>query len=123
VDPRLSDGALLEQRTLSRWENEGGSVIDQAQCVPGPEEERLEVPELTNAEVVQLRIRVIALEGLVAALLVDATDQQLDRAREMAAFITPRSGSTPHSLTIRAAAQMIHLLERAGQFPAQMSPV
>ena len=73
-------------------------------------------PPLTNAELVQLRIRVIALENLVIALLTDASDKQLDLVREMAAYISPRPGFTPHRLTIRAAAEMISLVERAGHF-------
>ena len=74
------------------------------------------IPELTNAEIVQLRIRVIALENLVIALLADASERQLDLAREMAAYISPRPGFTHHPLTVHAAAQMIDLVERASHF-------
>ena len=74
------------------------------------------VPELTNAELVQLRIRVIALENLMIALLAEASDRQIDLAREMATYISPRPGFTQHPLTIHAAAQMIDLVERANQF-------
>jgi hypothetical protein len=75
-----------------------------------------EVPELTNAELVQLRIRVIALENLVITLLAEASDRQLDLVREMAAYTSPRPGFTHHPLTIHAATQMINLVERAGRF-------
>jgi hypothetical protein len=101
---------------LSRWDNEGGA----GPC--GPQEGQIsaeaqsEVPELTNAELVQLRVRVIALENLVISLLAEAPDRQLDLAREMAAFISPRPGFTHHPLTIHAAAQMIDLVDRAGHF-------
>ena len=101
---------------LSRWDNEGGA----GPC--GPQEGQIsaqaqsEVPELTNAELVQLRVRVIALENLVISLLTEAPDRQLDLAREMAAFISPRPGFTHHPLTIHAAAQMIDLVDRAGHF-------
>jgi hypothetical protein len=77
---------------------------------------RSEVPQLTNAELVQLRIRVIALENLVVALLAEASDRQLDLAREMAGYISPRPGFTHHPLTIHAAVQMINLVERADRF-------
>jgi hypothetical protein len=77
-----------------------------------------EVPELTNAELVHLRVRVIALENLVISLLAGATDRQLDLAREMAGYISPRPGFTQHPLTIHAASQMIDLVERAGRFRA-----
>jgi hypothetical protein len=101
---------------LSRWDNEGGA----GPC--GPQEGQIspeaqsEVPELTNAELVRLRVRVIALENLVISLLAEAPDRQLDLAREMAAFISPRPGFTHHPLTIHAAAQMIDLVDRAGHF-------
>jgi len=114
--PHRSDGAALPQRALSRWENEGGFVADSARGAAGHGEEPSRIPELKDAELVQLRIRVIALESLVTVLLAEATDRQLDRVREMAAFISPRPGFTPHSLTIRAATQMLHLVERAGHF-------
>lgn len=74
-----------------------------------------DVPPLTNAELSQLHIRVIALEGLMTALLSEASDRQLEMAREMAAYISPRPGFTHHPLTIRAATQMIDLIERASR--------
>jgi hypothetical protein len=101
---------------LSRWDNEGGASPrgPQEDLIPG--EVQSQVPQLTNAELVQLRIRVIALENLVITLLADASDGQLDLARKMAAYISPRPGFTHHPLTIHAAAQMIDLVERAGHF-------
>ena len=74
------------------------------------------VPRLTNTELVQLQTRVIALENLVVALLAQGTLGQLELARKMAAYISPRPGATPHPLTIHAAAQMVHFVERAEQF-------
>jgi len=71
---------------------------------------------LTNAELVQFQIRVIALENLVIALLAQAREPQLDLARDMAAYISPRPGFTPHRLTIHAAAEMISLVDRASKF-------
>jgi hypothetical protein len=77
---------------------------------------------LTNAELAQLRIRVIALENLVIALLAQAPDQQLALARRMAAYISPREGCTPHPVTLRAAAEMLSLVERAGRYPHPWTP-
>ena len=71
---------------------------------------------LTQAEQTQLHVRVIALENLVIALLASATEHQLDCAREMAAYISPRPGATQHPLTIHAAAEMVRLVERAINF-------
>jgi hypothetical protein len=101
---------------LSRWENEGGAGPGGPQGGSFAAEVQSETPALTNVELVQLRIRVIALENLVIALLADASERQLDLAREMAAYISPRPGSTHHSLTVHAAAQMIDFVERAGHF-------
>ena len=72
-----------------------------------------EVPPLTNAELVQLQIRVIALENLVVALLSGASDQQLELVRGIAASIFPRPGTQPHRLTVQATAQMQHLAQRS----------
>jgi len=68
------------------------------------------------AELVQLRIRVIALENLVIALLAQSTKSQRDLALGMAAYISPRPGFTNHRSTIHAATQMIHLVDRADHF-------
>jgi hypothetical protein len=69
-------------------------------------------------ELTQLRIRVIALENLVIALLAQAPDAQLHEARKMATYISPRPGHTPHHLTLRAADEMRSLVDRANQFRA-----
>lgn len=95
---------LQRQKSLSRWGNEGGAF---------PEEAHPDVPELTNAELVQLRIRVIALENLVMTLLAEGPDRQLGVARETASYILPRAGFTQHPLTIRAAAHMTDMVDRA----------
>ena len=96
LKPDSLDPSQQRQAALSRWDNEGGA----GPCGP------------------QLRVRVIALENLVISLLAEAPDRQLDLAREMAAFISPRPGFTHHPLTIHAATQMIDLVDRAGHFRA-----
>jgi hypothetical protein len=114
--PNALDPAQLRHRALSRWDNEGGATLGghQEGVIPGGVQS--EVPPLGNAELVQLRVRVIALENLVISLLARSPDRQLDLVREMAAYISPRPGFTPHHLTIRAAAEMMHLVERAEHF-------
>lgn len=97
---------------LSRWENEGRALGDRT-----PDDLAvLEVPPLTNTELVHLRVRVIAAENLLLALLAGATEAQTAMAAEMAAYILPREGHTPHPLTIHAAQQMLQLLDRATRF-------
>jgi len=77
---------------------------------------------MTNAELVQLRIRVIALENLVIALLAEAPDRQLALAREMATYISPRNGFTPYPVTLRAADEMLSLVDRADRYPRPVQP-
>jgi hypothetical protein len=117
-DKEPDSAASLRQRqmALSRWDNEGGAGLDGPQGGSVSAEAQSGIPELTNAELVQLRIRVIALENLVIALLAEASERQLGLAREMAAYIAPRPGFTHHPLTLHAAAQMIDLVERAHHF-------
>lgn len=97
------------QAALSRWDDEGGAA-------PRLPEVQSAIPDLTNVELVQLRVRIIALENLVITLLAEASDRQLDRVREMASYISPRPGSAHHPLTIHAAAQMLNLVDRARHF-------
>jgi hypothetical protein len=114
--PNISntDNALVG--ALSRWENEGGAESHNPQKGSISEEVQSETPQLTNGELVQLRVRVIALENLVITLLAGASDRQLELAREMAVYISPRSGFTHHPLTVYAATHMIDLVERSGHF-------
>ena len=111
----LLERSKLRERALSRWENEGGAEVTGPQHGPAPHEYGGGAPALSNAELVQLQVRVIALENLVLALLSQASTQQLELVREMASYIAPRPGFTPHHLTIHAAAQIVHLAERAGR--------
>ena len=88
--------------------------------IPAPASKQDEHPPedtpLTNAELVQLRIRVIALENLVIAMLAEAPDRQLTLARGMATYISPRAGCTPHPVTLRAADEMLSLVGRADRY-------
>jgi hypothetical protein len=104
------------QHALSRWDNEGGAGPDGPAMDSARDNERIPIPELTNAELVTLRIRVIALENLMISLFATASRDQLQLAREMASYISPRPGFTQHPLTIHAAAHMVDLVERANHF-------
>jgi hypothetical protein len=115
-EPDFVDPSQQHQMALSRWDTEGGAGPSGPQKGSVSGDMQSEIPHLTNAELVQLRIRVIAIENLVIALLAESSDRQLGLVREMAAYISPRSGSAHHPLTIQAAAQMVDLVERAGQF-------
>ena len=74
------------------------------------------MPKTAEAELGALRVRVIALENLVIALLASGSDQQLELARRMDSHISPRAGFTTHPLTTRAAAHITDIIERASRF-------
>ena len=74
----------------------------------------------TATECAQLRIRIIALENLVVALLAQAPERQLALVHEMATHISPRPGFTAHRATLHAADERRSLLVRAGRF--RMAP-
>jgi len=114
--------AQLRLGTPSRWDNEGGAIPRGIEGVAIFGDAQSEIPKLTNAELVQLRIRVIALENVVMALLAKTTDRQLDIVRDMTAYISPRPGFTQHPLTVHAAAEMLHLVERALHVRGVMLP-
>src|SRR3954449_12286832 len=112
---RLSE-ALQRQRALSRWDDEGGAETDGPQTAPHVVEGEPPVPKMGDAEMGALHVRVIALENLVIALLAAASDGELEAARKMASYISPRPGFTHHSLTLHAAGHMTDLIERAARF-------
>ncbi len=94
---------------LSRWDNEGGHQ-------PKIDERGSDDPKMTNTELVQLRVRVIALENIVLALLADQPAGTYDKVREMAELISPREDATQHPLTIEAALHMNRFADRAARF-------
>ena len=108
-----SERERLREKAFSRWDNEGGAG-EGGRVHQTSTETPAETLPLTNAELVQMQIRVIALENLLVVLLTETSGEQLDLAREMAAYISPRPGHTPHPLTIHAAARMISLIKGAG---------
>lgn len=113
----------LLQKSLSRWENEGGHEMAKQMNTSTSAEQPADglggVPPLTNSELVQLQIRVIALESLVVALLAEASEQQLKLVRELAESIVPRPG-VDHRLTVNATAQMEHLTQRSRRLQLRM---
>lgn len=110
-----SKDALLRQRALSRWDNEGGAKHADLE-IHSSEDHQATVPKMSESELVALHIRMIALENLVISLLATASDGQLELAREMASYISPRPGFTQHPITTRAADHMTDLVERAERF-------
>lgn len=112
----LPETLRQRQAALATWENEGGAGPRLGPRTAQSGAARPGAPPLKNAELVQLQVRMIALENLVIALLATASDRELALAGEMSAYISPKPGFTRHRLTIHAAAQISHLLERSGHF-------
>jgi len=96
-------------RALSRWDDEGGAQTEQENQAP-------EDPQMSNAELVQLRVRVIALENIVLALLSESPEKTHEKVREMAKLISPRADATQHPLTTEAASHMNRFADRAARF-------
>ena len=88
-----SSQAIQRQQALSRWDNEGGAA--DPTVTPVADKKQIPTPEMSNADLVALHVRVIALENLLISLLATASDQQLELAREMAGYISPRPGFIP----------------------------
>ncbi len=106
-----SKAGEVRSAAMSRWEE-----VSVADTTAGPG--AVEEPHLTNTELVQLRVRVIALENIVIALLAGGSDRLGASVREMAVTIAPHAGATSHPLTVHAATNMIQLLDRASHFRA-----
>lgn len=66
-----------------------------------------------HAELVQMRIRMIAMENLLLAVLAGSDQETRRRVRERADEIRPRPDAVDHPLTELARAEMLRLLERA----------
>jgi hypothetical protein len=122
TDWKVARSARWRQETLARWENEGGALDADGDAEFSGVFGEDELLPLADAELMQLRIRVIALENLIVALLAKAPEEQLRVARERAGYIAPRPGFTPHKLTIHAENQMLGLVERAVRFRTGNSP-
>jgi hypothetical protein len=106
----------LLHETLEGRENEGVTPIPDLSRQATLDNWQRDIPPLTDAELIQLRIRVIALENLLVALLTEASERQLRIARDMAGYIAPRPGFTPHKLTLQAKSHIDDLIERAARF-------
>lgn len=104
------------ERALLRSQGQPDTGLDSPSGVAVEGPTQAETPPMTNAELVQLHVRVIALENLLIALLAEGSERQLQMARDMSAYITPRPGFTRHPLTVDAATQMVSLVERARHF-------
>lgn len=113
---------LQLKKALSRWENEGGADGHEHSHNAEAGTDSTTV-DLTNAELVQMQIRIIALENLVTALFAGAPGTVAKLAGEFAECISPRAGHTPHHLTICAASQMLHVIQRAELFREPCDPL
>ena len=115
AQPRSPDPLPSHEPALSRWDNEGGALCEGPQKrTSSSAPRRRETLRLTNAELAQLRVRLIALEDLLAVLLTEGPTRQLEVGLAIAACISPKPGLTDHPLTLHAASRMIDRVERSG---------
>jgi hypothetical protein len=114
--PELPETIELRRLALSQWDSEGGAGPHDPQEVSHSPHAQTDVTSISNMGIVQLRIRVIALENLIIAVLAEGTEDQRNLARKMAELISPQEGASPHPLTIRAAAHMVDLIQRSLRF-------
>jgi len=110
----VPERARMHDQAVARWENEGGATLGLA-----PNEPSTVVGAIGDAEDANIRVRLIALENLVVALLAGAPEDQSDLVREMARYISPRPGTTPHRLTVEAARNMLAIVERAAHYKSK----
>ncbi|MEZ0495751.1 hypothetical protein [Sphingomonas sp. IW22] len=104
----LHERSDLREQALSRWDNEGGALSHHV-AASAP----LASHALSTAELVHLRVRVIALENIVLALLAHATADQRALVTDVAQIIRPQHGTVPHPLTIEAANLIDAMVERS----------
>ena len=106
-----------------RWRFRGGSTKG-GTGFGGPQrggsstEVTTDAPELTNAELVQLRVRVIALENLAIALLRRRVRSAVGPRPRDGGLHFPEARCHATFLAVHAAAKIIDLAQRAGQFRA-----
>jgi len=74
INPGANERVRASLLALSRWENEGGAGLAST---------TVDAAHQSDAEADQVRLRVMALENLVIALLADATDHQRTLALDM----------------------------------------
>lgn len=110
--PAPTDAVDLRQRALARWDNEGGALDHGGARAHPPEV----TTALSDVELIHLRVRVIALENVVIALLATGTARQQALASEMAEIIRPREGAVAHPLTLEAANLIDGLVQRSQHF-------
>ncbi len=72
-------------------------------------------PPLGNAELVQLRTRMIAMENTVIAMLASHSEDARANVLNLSEIILPDADATQHQLTIDASNLMKHYVERAAK--------
>ena len=116
---KTSGCAAMQASAIGRCENEGGP--DHAS--PHSETASTVAGEIGDAEEGNIRVRLIALENIVVALLAGASQTQHEAIGDIVRYILPREGKTRHRLTIEAARNMVALVERADQFKKRAEAV
>ena len=123
-ESRFSSNPNSAQRlqALSRWDNEGGAILVGPFVNTASGEEPIDIPELTNAELVALRIRVIALENLLISLLFTASDHQVrSGSRDGRVYISAAGLYAAPTHNPRSGTYVVDLVQRSLRFRTQVS--
>jgi len=100
------------QNAFKRWDNEGGALPGGAQS---------DLHQRTNAELLRLRVRVMALENMIISLLSEGADHQQATVRDMAGRIAPRAEGTQQPLRPKSSDQLDDMVNRAQDFRSVQS--
>jgi hypothetical protein len=101
------DTSELRWRPLLRLDDESGAIAAVAH------ESYAHVPDITNADLALLHVRVIALENLLITVLAEGSDPRRQPARDMVDTISLRSGFMSYLPSIQAVQHMNDLLDSA----------
>lgn len=114
--------ANQRQRALARWENDGGATPCGPQAIEAlpADGDATDDARDPQVELVAQRIRLIALENLVIALLAAGNAGQRRLAQGMAEN-TPLPGMPSHPLAMHVAAHIGDLIEHAAQMRARQA--
>lgn len=118
VERNTKSETNASQAALASWENEGGADRHLPANPPNDSAGRRTTVDPAKADIAQLQIRVVALENLVTALLAAAPVGVVTMVRDLTELVSPKLGH----LTMHAATQMVHTIQRAEFIRMNSSP-
>lgn len=105
--PVSNDAPGIRHDVPSVWGHDDCALSAPVQGPAGP------LPVITNDDLVALRVRVIALENILIAVLAEGSEAQRQTARDMSDVLSTPRDVWSDPLTIRAAHHMVGVIHRA----------